>query len=75
MKLVGEASVKLSKSKYEEAFALLDKKIDGGKETANAEAIRKLVVWHLRAHTVPSVIRKGYSTVELTKVKSMLGAS
>ena len=39
------------------------------------EALRNLVVWNLRTHTVPSVIRKGYSTMELNRVKSMLGAT
>ena len=39
------------------------------------EVLRGILVWHLRTHTVPAVIRKGYSTIELTRVKSMLGAS
>ena len=38
------------------------------------EIMRKVLVWHLRMHTIPSIILKSYSTVELNKVKTMLGA-
>ena len=41
---------------------------------ARIQTLKKLLVWHLRMHTVPETILKCYSTVELKKVRSMFGA-
>ena len=81
LKQVCDATIALTKSQYEVALGLLDKPIPGkaGQNTTiNAqeiEALRNVLIWHLRTHTVPAVVRKGYSSIELSRVKSMLGAS
>ena len=37
-------------------------------------SLQQILVWHLRVHTIPQVIRKRYATIPLDNVKSMLGA-
>lgn len=37
------------------------------------EPLRKLLTWHLSEHTVPNLIADTYSTIELERVKEMLG--
>ena len=64
----------LAKSAYEQAFAGLAKAIPKKEGSDIVEALRDLLVWHLRTHTVPGVINKSYSTIHYDKVKSMFGS-
>lgn len=75
---VWEAVRSLSQNEFGEALTLLREPFpEAATSTPLREKInvlREILLWHLSHHTVPNLISDAYSSIELAKVREMLGS-
>lgn len=78
-KKVWQVAKALKKNDFASALAELSRMFSSPIQEANAmkEALlplKQVLEWHLTHHTVPSLLKESYSSIEFAKLKSMLGS-
>ena len=75
LQTIWQSTKALNGMDYGTAISILVRASQNQNKGTQVDVLRDLLVWHLQTKTVPQFLRKCYSTVELTQVKTLLGAS